>query len=611
MSTPRGASTFVRYGWVPKPKAEQTRYDKLGDGWALLINFIRWYPDFLLDLFRSENADYGEETLIQRVIMRAKARYQYVDVTGCRGLTKTNTTFKEEMVEQLVWPGIKTSYYGPSYKQMAKIGSQTFRQIEHDYPALARYFNVQAESVDRFELQTLFNSYFAITAFRGDNVHKVVAEEYAQEENPRFDDEEYKRVVLPAVRLEYMINGKTDPAYIRYKQHSITSAGRRQNHAYETRCAHYRMMCRGESAFVMDVSYEAVLLSGMRPVQWAESLRMQLTPDEWAREMESYYTGSDSNPIVSDSALTEARCLMMMEDHHCCKDRNNTLKPQDVKYIVGYDVSYADGARNAKCACVVVKLTKQQEWMKRDRYLKQVVWVDDWEPKNARAQAKRLKSVWYRFCFEGSQTFIAIDNWQYGTAVTQALMQDLGDGLQPLCIYNHTCYTEFELDNALPVIYPIRAGGVGTTDPDQEMIRYMELQFEYRNFQLLTRDYQEGMTQYKRYHRIKDDSNDYAIYNAYKKTNELVSQIQNLKKIQTATGTAERRISKSRQRDSWSALKYSGRLAQILERTELSMAKRKSDWTWLLNKYKDPTAAYAVQEESMGRTVTKRRGRLY
>ena len=369
------------------------------------------------------------------------------------------------------------------------------------------------------------------------------------------------------------------------------------------------MMARGEKAFVMDVPYEVVLLSQMRPIEWAEGLRQSLTPDEWAREMESRYTGADSNPILSDAALTDSRCLTMMEEHHCCKDKNNTLKPEDVIYIIGYDVSYADGARNAKCACVVLKCTKQKEWLKRDKYMKQVVWVDDWPPKNARAQAKRLKHIWQRFSYEGSQTYIAIDSWQYGQAVVQALMTDLDDGLAPLCIYNHAQYTEFELAGSMPVIYPIKAGGVGTTDPDAEMVRNCELQFEYRNVQLLTRDHEAGIEAYKKYHRIKTDASDFVIYNAYKKTNELVYQIQNLKKVPNSQGFSEKRISKAIQRDSWSALKYALRFAQILERTVLMVVHKKNDWTDLLQKYAEQPRAAAGA--GGGRIKELRRGRLY
>lgn len=599
-------------GWISKRATEAVDYKHFtSEGWAFFISFVRIFPDFLLDIFRSENADYGDEELIQRVIMRTKAQYQYVDVTGCRGMTKTSTTFKEEMVELIVWPGTRLSYYGPSYKQMAKVGGLTYHQIEKDYPGLVKHFILVAEGADRLEFNTPYHSNFAITGMRGDNIHKVVAEEYAQENTPVFDFEEYKRVVLPAVRLQHMVSGKADPKYVRFRQHTITSAGRRQNHSYETRMLHYQMMERGESAFVMDVPFSVPLLSLMRPVAWAEGLRSQLSPEEWSREMESYYTGSDQNPIVRDEVLTEARSMLRMEEHHCCKDADNRMLPQDVIYVVGYDVSYEDDKRNARCACVVVKLTKQKEWLKRDKYLKQVVWVDDWSPKNAMEQARRLKQVWYRFCFDGSETYIAIDSWQYGKAVVQALMMDLGDGLNPLCIYRHASETEVELENAVPVIYPVKAGGVGVTDNDADMVRYMEVQFENRNIELLTSNYAAGIESYKKVHRIKDDRNDAMIYRPYKKTNELVGQIQNLKKVPSGSGIAERRISKHIQRDSWSALKYACRMAAILERSYLVKVQKKSLWEEEFKKYGKNAMKVGASEPMKMRFSGRVGGRRY
>lgn len=597
-------------GWVDKRLSDKANYDNLGEGWALLISFMRIFPDFIQDTLRSEEADY-ELSLIQRVIMRAKARHQYCDITGCRGLTKSYCSVNEEADEMVLFPGIRTAYFGPSFRQTAKIGSQTYKQIQKDYPALADHFILQSDSVDKFELKTHMNSSFAITAFRGNNIHKVVAEETAQENPPRFDENDYKTVVLPAIRLRYKIRGKKDPSYIEFKQHSITSAGRRQNFSYETRCRHYQMMERGESAFVMDVPFEVPLLCQMRPVSWAESLKTELTPDEWAREMESRYTGADQNPLVSDTTLSESRTLLTMEEHHCCKDIYNKLDIEDVFYIVGYDVSYADGANNAKCACVVVKCTKQREWMKRDKYLKQVVWVDDWLPRTPMEQASRLKQIWYRYCYLGHYAYIAVDAWQYGSAVVQALMMDLGDGLDPLCTYNHMLYTEYELQNALPIIYPVKAGGVGTTDPDAEMIRNAEIQFANHNVELLTSNYNAGIEAYKKLHRIKDDKYDYVIYTPYKKTNELVGQIQNLKKVQSASGVSEKRISTRIQRDSWSALKYAIRLAQILEKTYLLKQRTPSDWDKLLKQFDGKASLNAMpngDKVKMTRIPIKRTG---
>ena len=333
------------------------------------------------------------------------------------------------------------------------------------------------------------------------------------------------------------------------------------------------------------------------------------------REMESRYTGADSNPIVRDEVLTESRKLMIAENRHCAFDLQNKLAPQDVIYIVGYDVSYADDKKNAKCACVVLKCTRQTDWLKRDRYLKQLVNVDVWNPPvKSMMQAQKIKDVWSRFCCEGgAPTYLAIDAWQYGTSVVENLMMDLGDGLAPLCVRNHASFTELEQDNAIPCLYPIKAGGAGVTDPDAEMVRYAELQFENRNVELLCGNVNEGVEAYKKHHRIKDDYMDAQIAEPYLKTRELAGQIQNLKKVPSGTTMREERISKHIQRDIWSALKYALRVAQILEREELAKSVRHtSDWDAELERFKGAGKSTALTAHTAGagrgRTVTARRG---
>jgi hypothetical protein len=593
---------------VKKSFTESFTYDNLGDGWTYFMAACRWFPDFLADLCRADDANYQELPILHRINMRAKANYQYCDLTECRGAGKSFSSILEELTEQVTWPGISCLYVGPSNKQTAQIGSETYNAISHDYPVLTGHFQIDAQSKDSFGVSTPeFGSKFSITAARGINVSKVVAEEYAQEGSIPFDEEDYKQIVLPAVRVPYKVVGQRSKAHIYRKQHSITSAGRRQSYAYESRNLHLTMMQAGESAFVMDVPFDVILLNQMRPPSWAESLRRELTPDEFAREMRSLYTGTDSFPMVSDGTITDSRNLMMMEDHTCLKDADNYLGVKDVIYIIGYDVSYAEGVQNAKCACVVLKLTKQKELLKRDKYLKEVVWVTDWSPKPNAEQAKMLKDVWKRYCFEGADTFIAIDAWQYGSAVLSSLMSDLGDGLPPLCSYNHEFMTAYELDGSLPVIYPIKAGGVGVTDSDQDMVRYAQTQFEYRNVRLLTSNWQAGIEAYKRYHRIRDDRSDGIIYAPYKKTNELIGQIQNLKVI----NGAEKRISTHIQRDSWSALKYALRVAYRLELERLLKTAKKNDYEELLKQYRGHDAlsgASAMNTVAKGRLITPRTG---
>lgn len=563
---------------------------------------------------RSDDSDFKTLEIVQRIMLRAYARYTDVAITGTRGITKTYTKMISEMLNGIAWPGTQVLYTGPSLKQLASIGGKTFHAIEHDYAALAKHWRVTAESKDDFKIETDYGSAFYIGEKRGDNIHAATAEEFAQEENPPFDFDEYTTIVLPAVRLRHNVNGEPDPNFVAYKNHSITSAGRKQNHAYQVRCEVMKEMAQGESAFTMDVPWQCVVLQQMRPYSWAQKLKTKLTPERWMREMESRYTGADSNPIVRDEVLTESRKLMVAENRHCGYDVGNKLDPKDVIYIVGYDVSYADDKKNAKCACVVLKCTRQTDWLKRDRYLKQLVYVDVWNPPvKSMMQAQRVKDVWSRFCYDGgAATYLAIDAWQYGTSVVENLMMDLGDGLAPLCVRNHASFTELEQDNAIPCLYPIKAGGAGVTDPDAEMVQYAELQFENRNVELLCGNVNEGVEAYKKYHRIKDDYMDAQIAEPYLKTRELVGQIQNLKKAPSGKTMREERISKHIQRDIWSALKYALRVAQILEREELAKAVRhKSDWDEELERYGSRTG-YRTTTARMGgghrRTVTARRG---
>ena len=189
-------------------------------------------------------------------------------------------------------------------------------------------------------------------------------------------------------------------------------------------------------------------------------------------------------------------------------------------------------------------------------------------------------------------------------------MKDLGDGLPPLCILDHTEYVALEQDGSLPIIYPIKAGGSGVTDPDVEMIRYAQTQFDNHNVQLLTMNTREGVEAYKRLHKIKDDDLDYQIARPYQKTRELSGQIQNLKAVPSGAGFSEKRISRAIQRDSWSAIKYGLRLAQKLEKElVLSEVRKKSDWDALLSKYKAKGNVKNVTGGSTGaRLVTQRRG---
>ena len=565
-----------QHRWVDTDKERKQNYDAYdADACALLVSYWRWYPDKFLDLIESENSDYSLE-LIQRVNLRAFCRYQNVFVTGSRGTTKTYAVFLSDLVKGVLWPGIQQAYYGPSLKQTADICAKTWKQIEKNYPMLAAMWNVVSMSSDRFVLETKFGSRISITAMRGDNIHCVTAEEAAQEETgQQFDYDQFEAVVTPAVRLLRMVGKKPDTNFPQNQFQYITSAGSQQNRAFEKRLSAYKEMREGKSAFAIDIPSAVSVVSGIRTISWLRKLKGDLTPDKYLREAESIWTGTSENPILKDLTLTQSKTLTMMEYSHCGN-------PKSI-YVIGNDNSYRDGGNNAKCAYAVFRCDPK-DGIEAGTFDKKLVYVqDNPPPKEALEQARQLKAFWLRYTMKNAEpAYIAIDARAYGTSVIEFLHKDLQDGLPPLCCMNHD-YAELELPGALPVIYPIIATGgfnEGVHDSDAAMIEYAEREWEHGNVQMLISNIQEGLKAYKLFHKIKTDEMDVAISYPYLKTRELCGQIGNLKKRMSGFGFTEERISKSIQRDMWSATKYALRVIKILEdRYKAIYAQGENPWS--------------------------------
>lgn len=582
---PTGYSFSRRKGrWVKSVVQESFDYlqeDLRSEG--LIISFFRWYPDYFLDVFESPQAEFGL-ALPERLNLRIFARYHESHITGPRGIGKTYVAVGGDLIDELLWPGTVTRYTGPGLEQVAELARVAFHQLERNYPAFAGFFQIKSESKNRFELTTPFGSQFAINSIQGGNCSQIKVEESGQIVYPVFDHQTFQTKTLPTKRLRRMVGKQADPLHLDYKIGYITNGSTQQNDDYQQ----YRGECilhmrEGgvevgdgvRKSFACDYSWEMEVLTGIRDMAYVMELKSKLTPEDWLRQMCGMYTGAADNPIIRDSVLSESKAIKVMEDRHC--------GDPDVSYVIGYDVSYADGANRAKCALAVLKLQEQGDWKKQDRYLKSLVYVFDSPPPSMDIeQARVIKAYWRRFSLENGNgaCYIAIDSWQYGKAVTEWLHQDLGDGNPPFCCVNHE-FAAIEQPGAVPVIYAIKATGRagGTHDPDSDMIRYAELEFEHGNVLLLTTNVYEGVEAYKQAHGIKDDDMNEFIARPYMETKSLCGQITNLTKKVTGTGMGEQRISARIQRDKWSALKYALRYTQILEQKELEGRNRRpSDW---------------------------------
>lgn len=580
--------------------------------WGLLISFWRYYPDKFLDIMEGESSKY-EIQPIQRIFMRANARYPQVFETASRGTTKSFCEFSEKMSEGILYPGVDSQYAGPSKEQLASILSGVVEEVFQQWPGLRDYWAFQSNSRDNFEMVSNEGSHIMINVARGTTCNSVVAEEVAQSETKTtraFDHDNYKTAILPAVRGIRMVNRMRDPFFQQYQQVYITSAGKTHNEAYEYRAPILRAMLNGEDAFCIDVPSEVAVLSKIREVKWRDNLKQNLTADGWLREMDSLWTGTSENPLIRDSVLTESKNLLNMEERHCGNP--------DVFYIIGYDISYVDGAKNAKCATAILKCERQKNDSK-NRYMKSLVYVfDNPPPSTSFQQAWQLKQLWKRFSVEnGEPSYIALDARAYGKSVVEEMHKEMEDGLPPICCMNHE-YPDLEETGALPVLYAVQATGGsinGKHDSDADMIRYAEVEFEQGNIRLLTGNVYEGVESYKRLHNIRESDLDGAIARPYQKTRELIGQIGNLKKVVTGFNTREERISKSINRDMWSALKYALRVAYLLERQNLLIdPSRKSSWGKEIHRIEQegfaPIHALRPNRPNFGRAIGRTGGNL-
>ena len=569
---------------VDESNPRQMSYENFDPkSWGLLLSYWRFYPDKFLDIMEGETTKY-ETAIIQRLFMRAYARYLLVFGTGSRGMTKSFTIFGGKMTEGILYPGVDTQYAGPSKEQLAAILSGVVEEVFQQWPGLRNYWAFQSNSRDNFEMISNEGSHIMINVARGTTCNTVVAEEVAQSETKTtraFDHENFKTAILPAVRGIRMVNRQRDPFFPQYQQVYVTSAGKTHNEAFEYRAPIVRAMMNGsKEAFAIDVPSEVPVLSRIREVKWRDNLKQTLTADGWLREMDSLWTGTSENPLIRDSVLTESKNLLTMEERHCGNP--------DVFYIIGYDISYVDGAKNAKCATAILKC-ERQNGEKRNRYLKSLVYVFDNPPPNTSFhQAWQLKQLWKRFSLEnGEASYISLDARAYGKSVVEEMHKQMADGLPPICCMNHE-YPDLEENGALPILYAVQASGGsinGKHDSDADMIRYAEVEFEQGNIRLLTGNVFEGVESYKRAHNIRESDLDGAIARPYQKTRELIGQIGNLKKVVSGFNTREERISKSINRDMWSALKYALRVAYILERQNLLIdPNKRSSWAGEIDK---------------------------
>lgn len=541
-------------------------FNKVRDKWTMLCSYFRRYPDHFIDFIQTDDPKINL-LFYQRIYLRIIFRYRKVFITATRGTSKSFTMNLAFVLLCIMYPNNKLFITAPGKQQAAKITQECLDDIFDFFPLLRFEVKKYTDNKDYTKLVFYNGSKYDVVQMkdssRGGRRFGGGIEEIADK---KFDGDILNSVVIPLMagnRLSTK-NGKIDPNEIHKREIYITTAGTKQQFAYEKCSEIMTDMLNRKSSFCIGNSYELPVMFDRLDEDFIEEKRESPTYSilDFMREYESIYTGSNSDSLVSDEKLRKSRVVKYAEWEHC--------GDKDVDYVLAYDVSRNQGDENALCALVVIKITRDG-----NKYIKEVVNIFSLEGQHDTWQAKFLKDKVREF----QSKILVIDANGLGSGVVDQLVLDLDDGNPPYKVVNDKKlqWRKYELPEGIPMVFALKSSNVDTKNSD--MINHFMKLFNKLDVGLLVSPY-EGLKylEKKRKRKFsKDDSEEQVIAEIpYVNTNNLVDEIMNLRYKAKGNNTEVERISRSIQKDKYSALLY-GLYWIFLEEQKLRIRKSAVD----------------------------------
>jgi hypothetical protein len=166
-------------------------------------------------------------------------------------------------------------------------------------------------------------------------------------------------------------------------------------------------------------------------------------------------------------------------------------------------------------------------------------------------QAKFLKQKVKEF----KARILVIDNNGLGVSVTDQLVLDLNDGNPPYAVVNDAEYDKYKTPESIPMVFALKSQNKDTRNSD--MINHFMQVFNKMDIGLLKTPHEGLKDIEKKYkHKIKDSEEVANLQIPYYFTNTLCEEILNLTYKQAGNETKIDRVSRSIQKDKFSALLY-------------------------------------------------------
>lgn len=503
--------------------------------WRKYCSYWRKYPDKFLDFIVGDNPKI-KLYFYQRLMLRALFRYQIVYFCFTRGSAKSFLQILAHYLKCVMFPNSFYFIAAPTKQQATKISQENIENIWNFFPLLRAEVKKEIFHNDYTKLIFWNGSRMDVVqvaeSSRGGRRHGGAIEEIV--------DDSMKKDTLQSVVIPLMANnrmaacGGVDINELHKQVYYITTAGTRQQFAYEKLMEVSALMAQGKSAISIGAGYELACLHGQLDEDFILDQREQPTTNlaSWSREYGSEWSGTSENSLVTAEDLLACRTLSKAED--------KASNERDVSYVLAYDCARAEGSANANSALVVIKMIPRGD----GTYQKHVIAVYSMEGTHFFEQAIFLK----RKANEFKARMVVVDANGLGSGLIDQLVLEIDDN-PSWSVVNDDRYNKYKQENSVPILYALKSQSKEMKSSDihnqfMQMVSNHKVKFLHSEAQA-----RQAVRKKEASQMVKD-------LMPYTMTDLMCEEILNLEYKQAGNQTQVKQISRSINKDKFSALEY-------------------------------------------------------
>ena len=545
------------------------------------LNLWIKYPDLFLDAIQdSTDAINFHLKPFQRVALRASMRYRYHFWTATRATSKSFTAYLSALVRAVLLPNSTLMIVSDTKGTVIKIAEAKFEEIFRHWPLLKNELRTRQDegkvgiksSSNYYEIYLKNGS--MISVISKDTSRGLRATGAVLEECALIDEVPFNEVIWPQMNIARKeVDGTLNPEEPAASQTFITTAAERTVFMYQKLIEiTVNAVLRPKEYFSWGLSYEVPLHYGLINKETLMDQRYSNTvsEDSFARESLSIWSGNSKDAWLDSRRLNKHRSLLK------CERQASTNLPEGAFYLIGVDVA----RYGANTAVMVVKVLPGVQ-----RFKKNVVYTEVIHGENyITVQAPRIKKLIQLY----NPREVIIDGNGPGIGLMDAMVLPSFD---PKTGEQFPAYYTFNDENHLPpemhdeteepvlkynaIIYDVKASA---SNEDEIHAAFLtSINNGSTAFLAHERVVKDKLMQTKKGQRMT--SYDRRVFLLpYEMTSRLMDELNNLRLKPTGVENKYKveRISKSIEKDRFSALEYAMYRIKYYEDKEIFRRRKKN-----------------------------------